>query len=171
MQLKDNPAYKPVATSKVSGLVFYAMADITALPMDRKINLEAQMIFADGVITKELLQQIAKAAIKDLNENKSITNQAVYWNNLLYRCSYPVDEDVALRASAVCVFIEGETDKVETHWTDKKVAEMKADSELHAFFLAMGIQLVPAYRPFSVESSPSYFQKRESDLRSLTPFP
>lgn len=169
MTFKNNPAYRPVATSKVSGCIFYQLTDITNLPLDRKINLEAQMCFADGAITKDLLQEIARAAIKDLNESKTLTNQAVFWNNILYRCAYPVDEDVALRAAAICVYIEGETDKVETHWTDKKVAEMKADSELHAFFLTSGIQLIPAYKPFLGENFQNYFPSRSNALKALTP--
>lgn len=172
MIYKDNPSYVAVGTSKVTDLVFYQMKDITALSMDRRIALEAQMTFADGIVTRDILKEIAQSAIKDLNDTKSITNQAVYWNNILYRCSYPVDEDVALRAAATTLFVDGEDpDKVEPRWTDRKVAEIKADNDLYAFFLTMGINLIPAYKPYLKEISLSYFQRRKQSLLALSPLP
>lgn len=172
MTFKDNPAYKPVATSSVTGVTFYQLTDITNLPLDRKIALESQIAFADGVITKELLEKIATAALKDLNETKTLTNQAVFWNNLLYRVRYPIDEDTTLRAAAVCLYIDGEEEKVESHWTDRKVHEMKLDSQLHAFFLTLGLGITKKSLGFGGESSvEEYFRNRNHTLKTLNPCP
>jgi len=151
---------------------FYALRDITELSLARKTALDAQMIFADGAITKDLLKAIAKEAIKDIDEKKSIVNQSVYWNNILYRCSYPIDEDVSLRAAACVVFLEGEDiEGCSSSDIDKKVQLMKADQKAMDFFLPMGIELIPAYKPFVKGNFQNYFQTRRQVLKSLTPQP
>ncbi len=165
----DNNAFAPVFTSKVTGTVFYGLKDITQLSTARTVAQAAQGIFADGAVSRPLLTEIAQQIIKEANSN-NLVNVAVWANNLLYRCTYPVDEDVALRASACAVFIDGEDPKESTAADiAKKVDLMKRDDEAYAFFLAMGLRLVPAYKAFEGENFQTYFQRKRNALQALTP--
>lgn len=168
MNYANNPSYTPLHTF-LDKTVIYGLGDDTQLSLARKTALDAQAIFADGVITKPLLKKICQEMIKEVNK-KDLAAVAVWANNLLYRCSYPVDEDVALRAAACVLFIDGEdAETCTTADIEKKVALIKSDSKAYDFFLPMGLALVPAYRPFVKESSRLYFQRRKQTLESLTP--
>jgi hypothetical protein len=75
---------------------------------------------------------------KSVNAGK-ITDVAVYINNLKYRMRYPVDEDVILRMAMIFHFIESENpNKVEPHWTEKKLQLVKEDPAACSFLWNTG---------------------------------
>lgn len=165
---KDNPSYRPVyATS--DGIVFYEPAADTNYHNSRLVAAGALNIYAGAGITPQLLEKVLDEMEKAVNTNK-VVDVAVWINNLRYRKRYPVDEDVALRMAAVFTFLQGEDpNRTENHWTERKVAVMKADPEAYSFFLPMGIANTAAYRNLAETISQSYFQQRAIELERLVP--
>lgn len=150
-------------------LKFYALKEITEYHLSRNVAANAQNIYSEAGLTKNLLKEICDNMTKAVNNNK-LDEVAVWINNIKARMSYPVDEDSALRMAMIYHFIDGENpDTCENHWTEEKLKLVKQDPEAYSFFLPIGLVFTPSYQQFLTEISLNSFEQRRMTLKQLTP--
>lgn len=172
-KIKDNPAYKLEAS--FGDVNIYLPVDITNYHMSRYVQLQHQLIFANGGATSEELERIASEILKRCNMTTKMDNRVtdigVLANQILYRIKHPVDEHCAIRIGAVLCFMEGEDpEKYDIFWTKKKEELAHSNPEAYAFFLSWGVANIEKYRThFDTSISLDYFSKRREALMSLTP--
>ncbi|WP_312208291.1 hypothetical protein [Empedobacter sp.] len=152
-------------------LKFYALKDITQYHLSRNVAANAQNIYSEAGLTKEMLKEICKNMTEAVNKNK-LDEVSVWINNIKARMSYPVDEDSALRMAMIYHFIDGENPETcENHWTEEKLKKVKQDPEAYSFFLPIGLEFTPSYQQYLMEVSQSYLEQRRMTIRQLTPPP
>ncbi len=180
--LKDNPKYKVVFTSKVHNIDFYQPVDVSQYHLSRKIAAAAQDIYSQSGATKETLESLMKRLLEGVNKEKNDINfrsdVAVIANNILYRLKYPVDQHCGVRMGAILTFMECENpEEMQDLFTQKKLemalgngGTIKADPELYAFFLNMGILFTPSYADLlDTLADKDYWEQRMKNLQGLTP--
>lgn len=171
--VKSNPSYQVVFTSKVHKIDFYAPVETAEYHMSRYVAAGAQNIYSAAGTTKDYLERVIDKMLDLCNNEKSKdrirTDIGTLCNNLKARMKYPVDEDCAIRMGAIYSIMEHENpDTVNATDTDRKVELAKADPELYAFFLTIGIQSTPSWKDCGITSlMTEYFRKRKDDLAAL----
>lgn len=178
MTFANNPAYRVVHESPTlldinnNPLKWYWPKNLAdGYHTSRHVAAGAQNIFSSVGATPELLRALVDKALEAIN-GKNIADAATWLNNIKYRCSYPVDEDAALRVAMILCFVEGEDpNKTEPHWTAWKVQHCKADPSAYSFFLPEGLISTPAYSNFLGEITQSSLNQRKEVLASLSPSP
>lgn len=183
---EDNPDYKKVFTTHSKEVIdgkavlkevhLYTPSDVTKYHLSRMVAANAQNIYSNSGITKQLLSVMLDNIIEKCNDRKAplgtiLTDIALIAQNLKYRTKYPIDEDCALRMGAIYTFIDGENpEDVSNHFTQMKVNLAKEDAALYDFFINSGIKLTPAYQEYLPHlSDTEYFQKRSEIIQSMTP--
>ncbi|MEG0695858.1 hypothetical protein [Algoriella sp.] len=152
-------------------LKFYALKEITDYHLSRNIAANAQNIYSESGLTKNMLSEICNGLTNAVNKNK-LDEVAVWINNIKARMSYPVDEDAAIRMAMIYHFIDGENpDSCENHWTEEKLKLVKQDPEAYSFFLPIGLQFTPVYQEFLTEVSTNSLEQRRMTIQQLTPPP
>lgn len=172
-QFKDNPLFIPVHECKAANVIFYAPAEGTEYHKSRELGMQVQDIFARCGISQTALQGLGDALIEKANnaDLKTLrTDIGVLGNNLKYRLKNTVDSDCAVRMGAIGCFMEGEDpDNLQEAWTSKKLKLAAQHPDIHAFFLTLGVKLIPEYcnllRGLQVEE---YFQNRAAMIDALT---
>lgn len=177
IDVTTDPAYRMAHISpdgqpayhRTTNTIFYVPVTDTNYHMSRYVAAGAHNYFCQAGITKDTLVEILNQMEVAVNANKT-ADVAVLINNLRYRTRYPVDEDAALRLAMIFHFLPGEDpNKVEPHWTEKKLELVKEDPAAYSFFMELGIRSSPTYSGLPAASSPTYLQERRNDLEGLTP--
>ena len=130
MIYKDNAEFEPVfefkgeTDTQGNPLVMYRLKDTSKYHLSRYVSANAQNIYSESGITKELLSNICQQMTKSINDNK-LDEVAVWVNNIKARLTYPVDENAALRMAMIYHFVEGENPNLcENHWTEWKLKKV-----------------------------------------------
>lgn len=168
---KYNVAFesKVLKDSKNEPVKFYALKDITQYHLSRNIAANAQNIYSEAGLTKNLLKEICTNMTDAVNRNK-LDEVAVWVNNIKARLNYPVDEDASLRMAMIYHFIDGENpDTCENNWTEEKLKLIKQDPEAYSFFLPIGLQFTPSYQQYLADISQSYLEQRRMTIQQLIP--
>lgn len=174
--IKDNAQYVVSFESTVHGVKLYVPAQDTEYHISRYVAANAQNIYSSTGATKETLEAIAERMISVANTEGNAktwrTDIGALAHAIRTRTKYPVDEDCAIRMGALYCFLEDEDpNQVQDVFTQKKISlakglnGMKADPDLYAFFLTMGVQSTPAWREYDSHlTDTEYFQKRAEML-------
>lgn len=179
-KFSSDPKYKLGYES--GGYRYYYMGAVEDYHLMRKLEAEKHIIYANAGATKEVIQIIAKEIISRANLDNyktARTDIGVLANNLLYRTQNPVDEHCGVRMGAILTFMEYEVDGQiisedpdvsAQEFLDLKERQAMVDPQLYAFFLSMGIELIPQYKRLADTSMPTdYFAERRKTLAGLTP--
>lgn len=141
--------------------------------MSRYVAAGAQNIYSASGATKEYLEALTQAVIKQCEDVRSNirTDVAVLMNNLRYRLKFPVDEDCAIRMGAIYTFMENENPEiVDAFQTEEKVKLAHRHPDLYAFFLTLGIEYTPIWKDIDRNLlTTQYFLNRRQELEKLTP--
>lgn len=175
MIYKDNQEFEPVFTfqnekdNTGNTLVMYRLKDTSKYHLSRYVSANAQNIYSESGITKNLLSEICERMTEAINKNK-VDEVAVWVNNLKARMSYPVDENAALRMAMIYHFVEGENPNLcENHWTEWKLQRVLKEPEAYSFFLPIGLIYTPSYSEYLEEISESYLIQRQATMSQLIP--
>lgn len=156
------------------GTVLYAPSAITQYHKSREVAMSVQEKYANAGISRDVLQQIANKAIEMCNEQRDTktlrTDMGTLWNNILARTRNPIDELCAVRMGAIACFLPNENpEQLTEEYTSIKVRMAEKDPDLYAFFLYMGVQLLPQYflvlRTLNVQE---YLDNRKQMLDLIT---
>jgi hypothetical protein len=168
----NNPKFQIAYDAE--GVKLYEPTRDTSYHTSRTLAANAQNIFSNAGVTKDLLVEIMQDMIRRCNSQnveQLKTDIAILANNVLYRTKYPVDELCSLRMGAIWYFLEGEDpDTTDDFWINKKMDLAKEHPGLYAFFLSKGIESTRSYNELLDSSiTANYFQTRKETLESLTP--
>lgn len=175
MTYADNIEYKEVFHSTKHNVRFYMPANESmGYHVSRYQEAGQQHVYASCGITREYMDAITHQMLEVINDKKKyqLSDVAVLVNNLRYRLQYPVDEDCALRMSAVYIFVEGEDPAIpQREWINKKLEWAKSDPDLYAFFLNMGLMFTPSWKEYlpGINEINDYLTNRQQILSSLLP--
>ena len=177
MIYKDNAEFEPVfefkgeTDTQGNPLVMYRLKDTSKYHLSRYVSANAQNIYSESGITKELLSNICQQMTKSINDNK-LDEVAVWVNNIKARLTYPVDENAALRMAMIYHFVEGENPNLcENHWTEWKLKKVLNNPEAYSFFLPIGLIYTPSYSEYLEEISQNSLEMRKQTLNQLIPNP